>query len=144
MSGAGSEDQEVVGDFRIRCPYFFCINVYRLHFREHHFCILAFAQYRAHWRSDVSRRKRRCRHLIEKRLKKMVIGPVDHGDAHIFAGEFFRRLEPAKARSDYHDVWYFRRGSFHMEECSEKENRCENFLVKQYSVQRRTEMRLSG
>jgi len=44
----------------------------------------------------------------------MVIGAIDHGDEHIFAGQFLCRLKPAKTRAHDDDAWLLSRQIFHM------------------------------
>src|SRR5260370_12811050 len=58
----------------------------------------------------------------------MVIRTVDHSDAHIFTGELLRRLKSTKSRSDDHYARLFRQRVLHTQECSQKENRCEDLL----------------
>ena len=104
VSGAGGDDQIVVVDLQIDCLHFFRRDVHGLNFGKDYFHVLAFAQHGANRRSNVGRRECGCRHLIEQRLKEMVICAVDHSDAHIFARQSFCSLEPAKPRADNDDM----------------------------------------
>ena len=56
-------------------------------------------------RCDVRWRQGRGRDFVKEGLEKVVIGPINHGDANRFAAEFFCRFEPAKTGSNDHDMW---------------------------------------
>ena len=86
MSRTGGEDQIVVIAFQIERFDFFCIDIHGLHFCKNHLNVPAFAKDGAHRRGNIGWRQRSRRHLIEQRLKEMIIGAVDHSDAHILAG----------------------------------------------------------
>ena len=64
-------------------------------------------------RGDIRGRKRRGRNFVKERLKKMVIGPVDNGDADRFVAELFRRFKATKAGSHDHDMRFFRESTLH-------------------------------
>ena len=49
-------------------------------FSKQHSYVLLVTKNFADWRRNLSRRQDRCRHLIEKRLKQMVIGAVDESN----------------------------------------------------------------
>ena len=63
--------------------------------------IPALAQKMADWPSDLRRRKRGGRDLIEQRLEQVMIATVDNGDADRRAGEAINGLEPAKSGADH-------------------------------------------
>ena len=66
--------------------------------------VLLAAQDRADRIGDVGRRKRRGRHLVEERLEKVVIAPIDDRDADRGLREPPGRLEAAKTRANQDDV----------------------------------------
>ena len=65
MPRASGKDQEVITDFRIGRSYFFGIDIHRFDLGKNYVHILGFAQYGAHWRSNVGWRQRSGRNLVE-------------------------------------------------------------------------------
>ncbi len=63
-----------------------------------------FSKNAAHGRGDIGRRESSGRDLVEERLKKVIIGAVDHGHADRFVAEMLGRLETAEAGADDDDV----------------------------------------
>ena len=60
--------------------------------------------------SDLSGREDRRRHLIEQRLKYVVVATVDENDLGIGVPQRVRRREPGKAAADDHDTLALRTG----------------------------------
>src|SRR5712692_2253130 len=100
MPRTGGEDQEIVIEFAVGHFHLFCIDIHRLHFGKNHLYVFPFAQNRAHGSSNVGRRKRCGRDLIEQRLEKMIVRAVDHHYPYFFAGKLFRSLKSAESRAD--------------------------------------------
>src|SRR5215472_5281832 len=95
MPGSGRENQMVVSNADIPRMNDPCVYIDRLNFSQDYFDILAVVQNRAD-RSCNIRWGQRCGcDLIEERLKKMIIGPIDNGQMNVLAGQFLCSLEPA-------------------------------------------------
>ncbi|MEA2789565.1 MAG: hypothetical protein QOG73_1971, partial [Acetobacteraceae bacterium] len=56
------------------------------------------------WRGDVSGREERRRHLIQQRLKYVVIAAVDQDDLGIGVPQRVHRRESGKTAADDHDT----------------------------------------
>jgi hypothetical protein len=56
------------------------------------------------WRSDLGGREDRRRHLVEQRLKYVVVAPVDQDDLGFRVPQGVRRRKPGKAAADDHDT----------------------------------------
>jgi hypothetical protein len=56
------------------------------------------------WRSDFGGREDGGCHLIEQRLKNVVVAPIDHDDLDIGMSQRVRRCDPGKAGADDHDT----------------------------------------
>src|SRR5580698_327365 len=52
---------------------------------------------------DLSRRKHRCRHLIEQRLKEVMIRSINHQDIGVCIPKGSSGSEPRKTSTDNHD-----------------------------------------
>ena len=65
-----------------------------------HFGVALVAQDGADGLGDVGRRKHRERHLVEQRLKQMMIAPVDHGDIDRQVRQARGRVEAGEASTD--------------------------------------------
>jgi hypothetical protein len=59
-------------------PFF---NIHARDFRHQHICITLSAQHMANRCCNVGRRQARRRHLIQQRLKQMMVRAVNHGNA---------------------------------------------------------------
>ena len=55
VPGTSSEDEKIVTELHIDRFNFLCLDVHRFHLSKDYLYILAFAQHRAHWRSNVGR-----------------------------------------------------------------------------------------
>ena len=76
---------------------------------EQHADVLLLPQDPPDRRRDVAGREARRRHLVEQRLKQVVIAAVEQRDAHRRALQGLRCREPAEASTDDHDmgcVWH--------------------------------------
>src|SRR5262249_50812602 len=62
--------------------------------------VLLFAQNPADRRGDVAGRQRRGRHLIEQRLKEMIVVAIEQRHAHVGATKGARCVEAAEAAAD--------------------------------------------
>ena len=68
-------------------------------------------------RSDLGGREDRRRHLVEQRLKYVVIAPVDQHDLGIGVPQRVRRRKPGKAAADDHDTLALRTRRLHDSRC---------------------------
>ena len=72
----------------------------------------------ANGRRDVAWRERGHRHLVEQRLEDVMVAAVDDRESNLRAPQRARRVEPAKAAADDHDMgkrhegraWYYASG----------------------------------
>jgi hypothetical protein len=54
----------------------------------------------------LSRRKHGCRHLVEQRLKEVVIGPINDKDFRVRVPQRFCGRKPGKPGAYYHDSFH--------------------------------------
>ena len=59
-------------------------------------------------RRDLGGRENRGRHLVEKRLKDVMIAPIDQNDLGIASFQGPRRRDPGKTAANDHDALAFR------------------------------------
>ena len=103
MGGTGGDDEGVVIDDAVAENHLALSGVNVDGFAEQNLGIFLFAQHLAQRASDVGRRKRTRRHLIEQRLKKVIVATVDQGDLDRRVFEFQRGSEAAEtATQNYH------------------------------------------
>lgn len=83
VAGAGGHDQRVVGHFAAVTQLDAVAgDIDADHFTEQHPRVVLSAKDRPQRRGDIGRRQPARGHLIEQRLKKMEISPVDQCDMH--------------------------------------------------------------
>jgi hypothetical protein len=101
---AGGDDQIVVRDLIAIDRHALCRRIDRLDVGEQHLDISLTAQHPADRRGNVAWRQRRGRHLVEKRLKEMIVVAIEDRDADRRTRQRARGLEPAESTADDHDV----------------------------------------
>jgi hypothetical protein len=110
VRGAGGEDEVVVEHLRAalqaNAPRH-RVDVQRL--VHHHLRVAGAAEDAADGLRDVSRRKHSQRHLVQQRLKGMVVGAVDHGDVNGQLAQPLRRGDAGESSADDDDA---RAGAF--------------------------------
>src|SRR5207244_1977583 len=67
-----------------------------------HRCIFMSSQYFADWRTHLRRREYGCRYLIKKRLKNMMVRPVNENDFDRRFSKSFCRSQTTKTAADDH------------------------------------------
>src|SRR5207244_6251787 len=67
-----------------------------------HRCIFMSSQYFADWRTHLRRREYGCRYLIKKRLKNMMVRPVNENDFDRRFAKGFGRSQATKSAADDH------------------------------------------
>src|ERR1700734_2537942 len=72
--------------------------------RQHHCEILLLLLNLANRGGDLGGRENRGRHLVEKRLKDVVIAPIDQNDIRIASFQRPRRCDSGKAAADDYDA----------------------------------------
>ena len=101
MRGAGREDKQVVGHARPRAQHNFTrVAIQARDFAEHDLHAAIPAKDFPDGFGDVGGRQRRRGHLIEKRLKQVIVLPIDDGDRHAGATKRARHFYSAKATPD--------------------------------------------
>src|SRR5690606_37829348 len=101
VCGAGSQNQVIVLEvaaFKVNEPI---RDVDSVHLRKHDLTVRLPPQHRPDRRADVGRRQRGRRHLIQKRLKNVVVSPVEE---RYLDGRFcqrLRRFESRKSTANY-------------------------------------------
>src|SRR5215204_7035527 len=109
MPRAGGDDQVIEPDFRAVIEpdrAFFQIETDR--FAEDDLDIFRAVQNTPNRRSNLARREHGGRHLIQQRLKRMMIFAVKQRDFDRFVRQFLRRLKPAETAADNHYSWFVR------------------------------------
>jgi hypothetical protein len=109
----GSDDQEVEGDlaasrWRIGQVDRARTQIDGRDLRQHHREILLSLLDLTNGRGDLGRREDRGRHLVEKRLKDVMIASIDQNDLRIGSSQRPRRRDPGKAAADDDDALLLR------------------------------------
>jgi len=100
MRRAGGDNHRVVIDCAVAEYHAAFRGIYVHGLGEQHFRVFLPPQNLPQRRSDVGRRQRSRRDLIQQRLKKMVIAAVDQGDVHRGVLERARDAEAAESSPD--------------------------------------------
>ena len=79
VASAGREDEMVVGDRAAIGHHLLCNWIDADDLRQHDAAVFRVPQDAADRRGDIGGRERRGRHLVEQRLKEVVVAPVDDG-----------------------------------------------------------------
>ncbi len=106
---AGGDDQIVEGNAAPLGDHRAPLDIDAAHLRQHDIDVVGMAENAADRRGDVRRREARGRHLVQERLKQMVIVLIDQGDVERRAGEVLRRAQPAEPGTDDDDLGVCRR-----------------------------------
>ena len=101
---ATRHDQIVVRQFTVSQDQSLAGPVDFAHLGKQHFDVRLAPQNPADRRSNVPRGQRGHRHLIEQRLKDMVVAAVDDGDPDPGAPERAGRIQPAESPADDDDM----------------------------------------
>ena len=105
VRGAGREDQVVVRDrIGARDGDRAADRIDRANVGEEDFDVLLLSQHPADRRCDVARRQRRGGHLIQQRLKQMVVVAIEQRRANIRACERARCVQSAETTTDDDDA----------------------------------------
>ena len=102
---AGGQNQIVIWDLLVAHHDSPACSVNGGNRTEQHPDVERVAKQRAHGRGDIARRKRRGRHLIEKRLKQVVISAIDDRDRRTHTAQRRGTGDAAKSRTDDHYAW---------------------------------------
>ncbi len=105
MTGPGGENQIVERYDAIREDHLLVGEIDAGHFGQLGGRVRLLAEDRADRVGDISRRKRRRRHLVQQRLKEMIVLAIDDGDLHRRITERFGGVKPAESTADNHDAW---------------------------------------
>ncbi len=95
-----SQDQIVVIDILVRQVDTAVLKVNSVDGRQSDLNITLFAQNLANGRGDIRWRQNRGRHLIEQRLKKVMIRPVEQQKRCRHPGKAFCGIEPGKTAAN--------------------------------------------
>jgi len=98
------EDEVVERQLAIRQQHPFARGIDALHLRQNHIEVGLTTQDRPDGLRDVRSGQTGCRHLIQQRLKKMVVLPVDHRDAGPLGGKSPGKTQAAEAGAEHHNV----------------------------------------
>src|SRR5215472_6881911 len=109
VSRAGRKNEVIVryGDMLAICVVYKHATLSLIHagdFAHDHGRVLLFSQNSADWGADLGRGKHRRRYLIKKRLKQMMIGPINESDMDRRLAKGFCRSQAAKPAADDHYV----------------------------------------
>src|SRR6202020_3145372 len=80
-----------------------CVLIHSADFSKKYGRISLILQKSPDRRCDLSRRKHCCRHLIEQRLKEIVIRSIHHQDIDVCMTKGLSGSEPCKTGTDNHD-----------------------------------------
>ena len=94
------------------------------HLVHQHFSIRLVAQNRPDRLRDVGRRQHRQRHLVEQRLKKMMIASVHHRHIHVQMRQPSRRVNPAKPSAHNHHSRPLPLRNLRLQPCSQFAHPC--------------------
>ncbi len=105
VGGAGGDDQAVVGDLVAAIEHHGAArNVDAPRFAVDHGGVLLVGEDVPDRRRHRRRRESRGRHLVQQRLKQVMVGAVDHRDAHRRACECARSEQAAETAAKHDDV----------------------------------------
>jgi hypothetical protein len=100
----GRQNEKVVGDFPIRQDQCSTTDIYANDVREQHFDVLLPAENPPDRRSDLSRRKRRAGHLIQERLKDVMVPTIEQRNLYRYVSERPSGIQAAESASDDHNM----------------------------------------
>src|SRR5262245_56166827 len=103
MRRAGGHDEVVVADLAVQKVYDLVLKVDRRGFPEQHSDVLA-PNDATNRRGDVAGIENRSCHLVQQRLKEVMVAPIDKRDADGCLTQTEGRVEPAKASAQDHHV----------------------------------------
>ena len=104
MGGARGDDQIVVGDVVVIGDHPFPVRIDLARLRQQHAHVLLMAEDPSNGGRHVARRQGRRRHLVQQRLKQMVVVTVDEGHTHVGATQCARGEQTAETAAENHDV----------------------------------------
>jgi hypothetical protein len=99
----GGNHQLVIADPTVAEQYGATCRIDAGHRVEDHRCVRLSRENAADGRGNVGRRQGRSRNLVQKRLKEVIIAPVDHRHVRRDAAQPQRSAEPAETRADHDD-----------------------------------------
>ncbi len=94
------DDQVIVANLALRRLHDARLEVDRLNFREHHLDVFILSQNPTHGPRDVRGRESSGGDLVEKRLEKVIIRPVDNRDANRLVAQVFGGLQATKSSAN--------------------------------------------
>src|SRR5579872_4542631 len=103
MAGTGGHDEVVVRDFEVLQDHPALFEVEIPHFAKQHLSVVIATNDPANWSRDFARRDSCCCDLIEQRLKRVMISPVNQRDPNGQMSKLLRGRKPAKSGSHDHD-----------------------------------------
>lgn len=129
VRGAGGDDEMVVGDIAIAIhPHIASGDIDAGDFAHQHRDVFLFVENMPDRRGNRRCRQARRRHLIQQRLKQMVIAAIDHRDLQRLAGKRLDRFVSAEAAADDDDAWvrrWIHTGEFNVSAIMPDEHKCE-------------------
>jgi hypothetical protein len=101
-----SDDEKIIRKFlrAVLGNHHPTIRINTLHLRHEHRGVRILAEQPTDGSGDVSGRKRRRRHLIQQRLKQVMVRAVEHEQLHVGSLERARGVQPTKPATDDDDA----------------------------------------
>ncbi len=98
------DDQVVIRHFTVEQMHYLCARIDRRRLAQDHARIALPPQYAPYRRRDIGRIQSSSRDLVEQRLKKVMVAPIDHSQSHRRALERTRGGNSTESPADDHDV----------------------------------------
>ena len=102
MPGAGGHDQIIVREFAVVRNHDLAFQVDRRGLGKQHLDILLMPENAANRSGNIAGIEPRRGHLVQERLKQVVIPTIEQRDPDRFAGQLLGGVQPAKSTSDNH------------------------------------------
>jgi hypothetical protein len=100
-----SNKKVIVFDLTVAQYDFFARNIDRRRLIQDNADVRAASHDSANRQRNLTRRKRGSRHLMQQRLKQMVVAAINQGDSHRFATERPRGRESTESAAEDYYLW---------------------------------------
>ncbi len=103
MPGAGGDNQIIVRKLAVVRRHHLAIQVDRRGLDQQYFDVLLMSEDAANRRSNIAGIEARCGHLVQQRLKQVMVPAIEQRDLDGLAGQLLGSVQPTKATSNDHN-----------------------------------------